>query len=88
MSFARVQLPGSAVAGWPAEVPLPIDPQWKRDYAASVRRLVIDGVDVPLADLFLHAAARFSPSAEGVAQGKDQGVVKKPDAVEPATPQV
>ncbi len=62
-----IQLPGSAVPGWPSEVPLPIDPTWKRDYAASVRRLVRDGVDVPLADLFVHAARRFSPTAEGVA---------------------
>jgi superfamily II DNA or RNA helicase len=42
-----IQLPGSAVPGWPAEVPLPIDPEWKCNYAASVRRLVTDGVDVP-----------------------------------------
>jgi very-short-patch-repair endonuclease len=65
-----IQLPGSAVPGWPAEVPLPIDPEWKRDYAASVRRLVSDGVDVPLADLFLHAATSFSPTAEGVARAR------------------
>ena len=62
-----IQLPGSAVPGWPAEVPLPIDPAWKRDYAASVRRLVRDGVDVPLADLFVHAARSFSPTTEGIA---------------------
>jgi very-short-patch-repair endonuclease len=65
-----IQLPGSAVPGWPAEVPLPIDPEWKRDYAASVRRLVSDGVDVPLADLFLHVASKFSPAAEGVARAR------------------
>jgi superfamily II DNA or RNA helicase len=41
-----IQLPGSAVAGWPAEVPLPLEPEWKRDHAASVRRLVRDGVDI------------------------------------------
>jgi very-short-patch-repair endonuclease len=39
--------------GWPSEVPLPVEPGWKRDYAASVRRLVRDGVDVPLANLFV-----------------------------------
>ena len=50
-----ILLPGSALPGWPAEVPLPIDPDWKRDYAASVRRLIRDGVDVPLASLFLSA---------------------------------
>jgi very-short-patch-repair endonuclease len=63
-------LPASAVPGWPVEVPLPIDPEWKRDYAASVRRLVRDGVDVPLADLFVHAACPFSPEAEGVARAR------------------
>jgi hypothetical protein len=40
-----ILLPASAVPGWPPEVPLPIDPEWKRDYAASVRRLIRDGVD-------------------------------------------
>jgi len=51
-----IQLPGSAVPGWPADVPLPIDPDWKSQYAASVRRLVRDGIDSPLAKLFVHAA--------------------------------
>ena len=51
-----ILLPGSAVPGWPADVPLPVDPQWKSEYAASVRRLVRDGVDKPLANLFVHAA--------------------------------
>ena len=46
-----ILLPASAMPGWPAEVPLPIDPEWKQDYAASVRRLIRDGVDVPLANL-------------------------------------
>ena len=63
-------LPASAVAGWPVEVPLPIDPEWKRDYAASVRRLVRDGVDVPLADLFVHAALRPDLGVEGVARAR------------------
>ena len=65
-----IQLPGSAVAGWPAAVPLPVDPEWKRDYAASVRRLVRDGVDTPLANLFVHAARRPSAEAEGVARAR------------------
>jgi superfamily II DNA or RNA helicase/very-short-patch-repair endonuclease len=65
-----IQLPGSAVAGWPAEVPLPVDPEWKRDYAATVRRLVRDGVDTPLANLFVHAARRPSKEAEGVERAR------------------
>jgi superfamily II DNA or RNA helicase/very-short-patch-repair endonuclease len=61
-----IMLPASAVPGWPAEVPLPVDPAWKRDYSASVRRLVRDGVDAPLANLFVHAARSVTPDAEGV----------------------
>ena len=60
----RMQLPGSAVPGWPADVPLPIDPEWKSQYAASVRRLVRDGVDSPLANLFVGVAVLASPNAE------------------------
>ncbi|PYI87734.1 MAG: restriction endonuclease subunit R [Verrucomicrobia bacterium] len=60
-----LRLPASAVPGWPAEVPLPIDPEWKRDYAASVRRLIRDGVDVPLANLFVHAAHSRTVESEG-----------------------
>ena len=63
-----ILLPGSALPGWPAEVPLPIDPEWKRDYAASVRRLIRDGVDVPLANLFVHAAR--SPTADAEAEDR------------------
>jgi superfamily II DNA or RNA helicase/very-short-patch-repair endonuclease len=66
----EIQLPGSAVPGWPPEVPLPIAPEWKRDYAASVRRLILDGVDVPLADLFTHAAAQLIPTPEGYARAR------------------
>jgi len=58
-------LPASAVPGWPIEVPLPIDPEWKRDYAGSVRRLIRDGVETPLANLFVHATRSPSPEAEG-----------------------
>jgi superfamily II DNA or RNA helicase/very-short-patch-repair endonuclease len=63
-------IPASAVPGWPVEIPLPLDPEWKRDYSASVRRLVRDGVDAPLADLFVHAARPLSPDTEGVARAR------------------
>jgi len=46
-------------------VPRPVDPLWKRDYAASVRRLVRDGVDTPLASLFVTAARPIPPEVEG-----------------------
>jgi superfamily II DNA or RNA helicase len=60
-----ILLPASAVPGWPAEVPLPVDPQWKQDYAASVQRLIRDGIDSPLANLFVHMARTPSPDAQG-----------------------
>jgi len=65
-----ILLPASALPGWPQEVPLPVDPQWKRDYAASVRRLIRDGVDQPLADLFVGAAREFSQDAKGVERAR------------------
>jgi len=66
----EILLPASAVPGWPSEVPLPIEPEWKRDYAASVRRLIRDGVDVPLANLFVHAARAPSPDVDGVQRAR------------------
>jgi very-short-patch-repair endonuclease len=65
-----VLLPASALPGWPVEVPLPIEPEWKQNYAASVRRLIRDGVDVPLANLFVHAARSPSPDSEGVGRAR------------------
>jgi very-short-patch-repair endonuclease len=65
-----VLLPGSAIPGWPVEVPLPVDPQWKTEYAATVRRLVQDGVDAPLARLFADVARPFDPTAEGAARAR------------------
>ncbi len=60
-----VLLPGSAIPGWPADVLLPSDPAWKRDYSGSVRRLVRDGIDAPLASLFVHVARAVPPDAVG-----------------------
>ena len=65
-----ILLPASALPGWPVEVPLPVDPGWKRDYAASISRLIRDGVDVGLGRLFVHAARRPEPGAEGVERAR------------------
>ncbi len=65
-----ISLPASAVPGWPAEVPLPVEPCWKSEYTATVRRLVRDGVDSPLANLFVHAARVVPPDAEGAARAR------------------
>jgi superfamily II DNA or RNA helicase/very-short-patch-repair endonuclease len=61
----NILLPASAIPGWPAQIPLPVDPAWKADYAGSVRRLIRDGVDMPLAHLFVQVASLLSPDAEG-----------------------
>jgi superfamily II DNA or RNA helicase len=65
-----ISLPASAVPGWPADVLLPSDPEWKRDYAATVRRLIRDGVDVPLANLFIGAVRPSSPEVTGLARAR------------------
>ena len=65
-----ILLPASAVPGWPAEVPLPVGPQWKTSYAASVRRLVRDGVDMPLANLFVHVTRDIASADEGVSRAR------------------
>ncbi len=65
-----LRLPASAVPGWPADVPLPAEPQWKSDYAATVRRLLRDGVDTPLATLFAQASRTLLPEAEGAARAR------------------
>jgi superfamily II DNA or RNA helicase len=65
-----ISLPASAVPGWPADVLLPSDPDWKGDYAASVRRLIREGVDVPLANLFAGAARRVSPETAGATRAR------------------
>jgi superfamily II DNA or RNA helicase/very-short-patch-repair endonuclease len=66
----RVLLPASAIPGWPVDVLLPSDPVWKRDYSGSVQRLVRDGVDTPLASLFVHVARVVPPDAQGAARAR------------------
>jgi len=65
-----VLLPASAIPGWPADVVLPSDPVWKRDYSGSVRRLIRDGVDTPLASLFVHTARAMPGDADGAARAR------------------
>jgi very-short-patch-repair endonuclease len=65
-----VLLPASAIPGWPLDVTLPADPVWKRDYSGSVRRLIRDGVDSPLATLFVHAVRPVSADAAGLARAR------------------
>ena len=65
-----ILLTASAVPGWPADVVLPSDPVWKRDYSGSVRRLIRDGVDTPLASLFVHTARPMPEDAEGAARAR------------------
>ncbi len=63
-------LPASALPGWPTDVPLPLDAQWKNDYSASVQRLIRDGIDPPLARAFLHASQKPEPDATGAKRAR------------------
>ncbi|MCX6867764.1 MAG: DEAD/DEAH box helicase family protein, partial [Verrucomicrobia bacterium] len=65
-----ILLPASALPGWPPDVPLPIDPAWKQDYAASVRRLIRDGVDVPLANLFVEVTRSVAADPTGLERAR------------------
>jgi hypothetical protein len=71
----QIVLPASAIPGWPADVVLPSDPVWKHAYAASVRRLVRDGVDVPLAELFVQSARPTPPDIDGVNRARSASEV-------------
>ena len=68
-----IRLPGSAMPGWPSEIELPDDSLWKSEYAASVRRLALDGVDAPLAELFARAAANLSTNEDGPSRARSAG---------------
>lgn len=67
-----ILLPLKTMPGWPEEVPLPVSSGWQETYADSVRRLVHDGVESELADLFVHATQREAPegNAMGVARAR------------------
>jgi superfamily II DNA or RNA helicase/very-short-patch-repair endonuclease len=65
-----ILLPASAIPGWPTDVPLPVEPEWKRDYSGSVQRLVRDGVDSGLANLFVHVARVVTPDSEGIQRAR------------------
>ena len=66
-----VLLPASAIPGWPADV---IAAFGSRVEAGLLRGasadLIRDGVDIPLASLFVHAARPVSPDAEGRARAR------------------
>ena len=66
----KISLPASAAAGWPTNIPLPVDPAWKADYASTVRRLISDGVDEPLANLFSQAVFNPLGNTEGVSRAR------------------
>ena len=62
-----ITLPTSAAPGWPAGIPLPADGSWKQQYGASVRRLLRDGLDEPLADLFIGNAGLLQATTSATA---------------------
>lgn len=61
-----IELPASAIPGWPVEVPLPIDPAWKKEFGSGIRRLIRDGLNADLGDLFVRVARLSIDGTEGV----------------------
>ena len=41
-----IVLPASAIPGWPADVTLPADPLWKRDYAEPTLAMIVPMAEV------------------------------------------
>jgi len=66
----KMILPASAYPGWPSDVTLPAEPGWKNDYAGSIRRLVRDGLDVSLAQLFADAARQDGSDTVGIERAR------------------
>lgn len=59
----EICLPPGVAAGWPADVPLPVNPGWPETHAESVRRLCRDGVDSDLANLFVWASRQVGTAS-------------------------
>ena len=66
----KIVLPLSSTPGWPREVLLPLEREWQETYAASVKRLCIDGVDAALASLFVMASTTVAEDDEGVQRAR------------------
>lgn len=65
----QVLMQGGVIPGWPVEVPLPQDQNWKNDYGTTVQRLIRDGVDGELAILFTKS---YSKDAEGARSASEK----------------
>ncbi len=64
--------PASATAGWPYEIQLPSDSEWKMDYHASVQRLIRDGIDEKLARLFVEAVSTSPLQHTGIRRARSE----------------
>lgn len=66
-----VNIPVTHVPGWPEDVAVPVDRAWTETHADSVRRLVKDGTDAVLAELFVQASWTPPPDdAEGAIRAR------------------
>ena len=66
----KIVLPLSSTPGWPQEVFIPLERGWQETYAASVKRLCLDGVDAALASLFVIASTTVAEDDEGVERAR------------------
>jgi len=77
-----VLLPASALPGWPKEVPLPVDPKWKKDYAATVRCLIRDGIEPPLAEAFIGAVQAQESNRSGARSASEAFLFRRLETLE------
>ena len=47
-----------------------LNPKWKADYTATIKRLILDGTDIPLANLFRQIAVNPSSEREGAERAR------------------
>jgi len=78
----KILLPASACAGWPSTVPLPVDPIWKADYAASIKRLIRDGVDEQLAHLFTRVSIENKTGIERARSGSEAFLYRRLESLQ------
>ena len=72
-----VELPASAVPGWPAGVRLPARELWKQRFQSSVCRLARDGVDARGADLFLRLADEIAEDSDRVRSASEAFLLRR-----------
>ncbi|MBR1870892.1 MAG: DEAD/DEAH box helicase [Kiritimatiellae bacterium] len=71
----RMETPLGLQDGWPAEVVLPVEPQWRETFAASILRLCRDGASAGLCDLFVQASLASASKTDAAEAAKSRPAI-------------